>query len=193
MFCRSPARAQQCDGRCPKLNSSCSLTRQQKPEQCRQSVSQLAIDPRLYRRTETPQSIKPGHWQQRARAVSTHHVPTSPESEAMISAWRNQTGHQRLRIPQQSTPEAGSPLLRNPPTLPLPPLSRPSLSFSHSHSLSFSPHLSTLQKKCSSCLPVKLQKRLHVLSLADEHIAHMNESVRVFMKTRVDIKLSFDF
>lgn len=45
----SPARPQQCNGRSPQLNSSCSLTRQQKPETCCRSMSQLLIDPQLSR------------------------------------------------------------------------------------------------------------------------------------------------
>lgn len=78
------------------------------------------------------------------------------------------------------------------------PRSLPSLSFSLSHSLSFSPHISTLQKNGRLVSPSSYKNycifchSLTNISLT-WNLKSIFESVRVFMKTRIDLKLSFDF
>lgn len=147
------------------------------------SIPQLPIDPQLFRCTETPQSIKGGRRQQ--RALSTRDGP--------IAAIRGDDERGGTKRGTEALQKQQPPPPR-PPNTATTPRALPSLSFS----LSFSPHLSTLQKMVV-LFPVKLQNLLRFLSLADEHAAHVKsqekssfESVRVFMNTRIDLKLSFD-
>lgn len=79
---------QQCGGRSPQLNSSCSLTRQRKPGTWSRSIRP---SPRSTRSCPTEQTPAPAVNQ--TRSPSLHRAPDSPNKKHLSAVWwRYQTG-----------------------------------------------------------------------------------------------------